>query len=229
MIDAMILRLALAMLVTAPGSALAAPPQATAFRALYEAGKQSAGAALVSVLGKNGATQPASWLFLYADASARGGVREVVVRDGAVESVRTPLRGYAGFSERPKIPLDKLAVDSDRAFLLANEAAIRARVGFDAVNYQLEAQPDGEPVWTLELLPVGGGSPIGRVKISAATGEVQTGGLFSSSSESGPLHRIEEDARFLLTGFQTEIRNFFERLANRVRELTGTTAEERGL
>ena len=195
--------------------------QTTAFRALFEAGKQAPGASLVSISGENGEPQPASWLFLYADSAARGGAREVVIRGTALESVRTPLKGHAGIAQRPVVSLDRLAVDSDRAFSLANNAAIRARVGFNAINYRLEAAADGEPFWTLELLPAKGGKPLGRVQVSAVTGDVQSSGLFSASSEASTMERIEQDAVFLLEGFAQEISGFFERLGRTVRSTLG--------
>lgn len=204
-----------ALLAAWPAAAALAQP--TAFRALYEAGKQAPGAALVRIEGREGVPQPSRWTFLYADPSARGGVREVVVRHGAVESVRTPLRGFAGVADLPPVHLDRLMVDSDRAFTLANQAAIRARIGFNSVDYRLEATADGEPFWLLALLPAPGTSPLGTVRVSAATGEVRTSGLWSR--EDTPWERVREDAAFLAEEAGREVAGWLQRAGQWLRDL----------
>src|SRR5438105_11645932 len=47
---------------------------------------------VISVTGTNGTPQPESWKILIDDPRARRGVREIEVRNGRIESQRTPSR-----------------------------------------------------------------------------------------------------------------------------------------
>jgi len=155
---------------TLPLTASAQVP-ATAFRAFFIAGKSFPGGSLVRVSGERGATQPQAWIFLYLDPSARGGVREVVVVGGSVESVRTPLRGYTEISGYDPLSPDRLKVDSDRAFAIANAEAVKARLPFHWAGYSLRAGTGGSPVWTLRLTDRMG-IPVARLEICAESGAV---------------------------------------------------------
>jgi len=161
-----------AILLLAFGTAACAQPlQTTAFRALFAAQKAAPGADLVEISGQRGATQPQDWTFYFKDPAARGGVREVVVSRGSVDSVRTPLRGYAGMASMPGVTLTQLNYDSDRAFDIANRQASAARIGFHWIDYRLRANPDGSPVWVLALIDRMGVN-VGELEISANDGSV---------------------------------------------------------
>ncbi len=143
----------------------------SAYRALFVASKEAASARLVGISGELGTPQPPAWRFLYADPSARGGVKELVVKAGSLESVRTPLRGFENISSRPAIDLTKLSVDSDQAFRITNAEAVQARIAFHSMDYSLEQDAAGSPVWTLTLRDTSA-TPIGTTRISASSGEV---------------------------------------------------------
>ncbi len=125
---------------------------------------------LVEIEGARGATQPDSWTFLFQDSEARGGVRELVLQNGAILSERTPLRGYGGVGDLPVIPVDRLNLDSNGAFQLANQEAVRLGVGFHWVNYTLRADANGKAgaLWNLELIDHLG-IPVGGMTVSAET------------------------------------------------------------
>lgn len=127
-------------------------------------------AKLVEVRGKEGGPQPEAWVLLFNDPAARGGVREIVVQDGAILSERTPLSGFSGVGDLPVLPSARLNLDSDGAFRIANEEAKREGVGFHWVNYTLrfDAATGEGPLWVLDLVDIAGVSA-GSVVISAET------------------------------------------------------------
>lgn len=200
----------------------------SAFRALYIAGKSAAGGELVEISGKRGATQPSEWTFFYLDSSARGGLREIVVSGGEIESVRTPLRGYADIADRPPIPLSRLAFDSHRAFEVANAEAVRARAGFHWADYELRAREDGIPVWTVTFVDRMG-VPVGSTQISAETGEVLRPFVAeaapiveTSSSSSAPVGGLIGDLRDLGVGIGRSVSDTALNVVGGVQEfLTG--------
>ena len=69
------------------------------------------------------------------------------------------------------IPFSKVAIDSSRAFVLADQAAKKAGLGFDMIHFQLRGRDlRNEPVWVMNLVDSGQKS-IGVLYISAITGE----------------------------------------------------------
>src|SRR5690349_3134227 len=74
---------------------------------------------VVSVTGTNGSPQPETWKILIDDAKARGGVREIEVENGKINSERTPLRSSVEGSLGKTIDTSKLNLDSSGAFTLA--------------------------------------------------------------------------------------------------------------
>lgn len=156
------------MVLTATASA-----QETAYAAMrvVKAAKGDASLAkLVEVRGKEGGPQPEAWVLLFNDPAARGGVREIVVQDGAILSERTPLSGFSGLGDLPVLPSARLNLDSDGAFRIANDEAKREGIGFHWVNYTLrfDAASGEGPLWVLDLVDVAGVSA-GSVVISAET------------------------------------------------------------
>lgn len=131
---------------------------------------------LVEVQGKDGGPQPESWTLLFNDPSARGGVREIVVQDGAIVSERTPLGGFSGVGDLPVLPTSRLNLDSDGAFRLAEQEAKRMGIGFHWLNYTLrfdEMDAKG-PLWILQLIDYLGEN-VGTVVINAETLQIVQG------------------------------------------------------
>jgi hypothetical protein len=204
--------------------ALAAPLHAqsypTAFRALFAAGRAAPDANLVEINGRRGEPQPRAWTFLYNDPNARGGVREVVVQDGLVQSTRTPLRGFGEVSGMPVVSLPRLSVDSDRAFQIANAAAIRGRVAFHWLSYQLRARTSGHPVWTIEFINREGVA-VGSTEISAETGQVLSG--VGAAAGGAPVGGVIGGVRDLGVGIARDVSSTARRVAGTTQEIfTGT-------
>src|SRR5437899_11500611 len=76
--------------------------QATAYDALRVVGAQLSRefvSHVISVSGVDGNPQPETWKILLEDPQARGGAREVEVRNGMIDSTRMPVRSMAGLSD----------------------------------------------------------------------------------------------------------------------------------
>jgi hypothetical protein len=143
----------------------------TAYTALHLSKPKIDGEAkLVEVKGDGGQPQPGKWTVLIADPAARGGVREIIVSKGAIVSERTPLHGVSEISVLPPINLALLNVDSDGVFDAANREAVREKVGFDSVDYELKANnTTGSPYWAVTLYD-NKGDRVGIMQVSAQNG-----------------------------------------------------------
>lgn len=142
----------------------------TAYSALRVVGKAQGDEALSHVLelrGRFGDPEPDVWKVLIDEPSARGGVREFEVQRGRVIGERTPSARDGG---RP-LNLNRLNLDSEGAFTVADKAASQAQVPFDRIDYVLQSGPSGAPVWTLELFE-GRNGRVGALEISADTGNI---------------------------------------------------------
>lgn len=128
-------------------------------------------ARVVGLVGFNGQDQPAQWLILQADVEVSGWLHEYALQGGRVVAQRSFRRNPN--QDLPNIPLSlpKIVVDSPQAFALANQAARKAGVGFDSMNFQLRCRDlRNEPVWVLSLMDEGRRT-VGVVYLSAVTGE----------------------------------------------------------
>jgi hypothetical protein len=153
----------------------AAYAQKSAYQALRAFGAERGQEQLnkvIEVQGRNGAPQPSTWKIVLDDPSARGGVREVEVRNGRVISERTPVRDYSGAGANAIMDFQKLNLDSPGAFTIANREAKKGGVGFDKVDYTLRiGDESATPVWILQLLD-DRDQQVGRLHIGADTGTV---------------------------------------------------------
>lgn len=168
----MIFRIACA-LVLAQAAAWAAPanPAFGVFQAVqYQ--PWAARAQIVEIRGERGEPEPLQWIAVFADPTARGGVREVTVAGGKIVAERTPLRGMSEYSEKPPLARAALTIDSPAAFAAANREAVRNEAGFHWIDYTLSVDPQSRaPVWEMRLYD-NMGAPVGSLRISAATGAV---------------------------------------------------------
>lgn len=143
----------------------------TAYRALFVAGKSAPDGKLVEISGERGGPQAQDWKFYFIDPTARGSIREVVISNGEVNSVRTPLRGFSELSDLTPVVMPDLNFDSDKAFQIAERQAVAARTSFHWIDYRLRAGSQGVPAWTLTLLDRMG-VPTATMKISAKDGTI---------------------------------------------------------
>jgi hypothetical protein len=143
-----------------------------AYSALRAAQKVASTGTLVEVKGERGEPMPQQWVILYSDPQARGGVREVVVANGSVLSQRTPLNGYSGIGAQAPIKLSRLNLDSDAVFKIANKQAQEQEIGFNWVDYKLQAESStGSPVWVMRLFD-SMGAQVGTMQVSAEDGSI---------------------------------------------------------
>jgi hypothetical protein len=159
-----------AVLLALPSLALAETD--TAYKALRVFGKQQGDAVLnrvVELRGRNGAPQPQVWKVVAADPAARGGVQEADIQRGKVIGQRTPTGRPGG----PGAPMDlnRLNLDSDGAFTVADQELQKQAIPFDRVDYTLRSAGPGQPpVWALDLFDRG--SKVAIMHIAADTGTV---------------------------------------------------------
>lgn len=168
----MIRGILLAFLVSA--SSVFAGSAGSAILALRTVADQpyAANATIVELKGDRADPMPSEWQILLADPSARGGVREVSVVNGAVTSERTPLRGFQNVSEMPAIQPSDVSVDAASVFESAQNHANAARVGFHWLDYALRTDASTrEPVWTVRLYDELG-AMVGTMGIAAQGGAI---------------------------------------------------------
>lgn len=125
----------------------------------------------VGMVGFYGQHQPKTWRILVQDPVSPGHLREYLLESGHVVGERRFER--KADQDFPSIPLSQstMKVDSDQAFIIADQAAKQAGVGFDSVHYQLRCRDlRNEPIWMMNLVDQLQ-RPIGTVYVSAQTGE----------------------------------------------------------
>lgn len=175
---------------------------------------------LVEVRGEAGQPQPQSWTVLMSDPSARGGIREFVVADGAIASERTPVRGYtAGTGAFPVLDFARLNLDSDGAFRVANTHAVNAKLGFHTVDYTLRTNDaDGAPMWVLHLSDYMG-APVGNLEVSAENGKVVRALQVDPDAREKPVVQTDstaDDGSDAKTHFKGGVFGFVERTSKNV-------------
>jgi hypothetical protein len=158
-----------ALLATAPTLALA--DHDTAYKALRVFGKQQGENLLnrvVELRGRSGVPQPQVWKVVASDPAARGGLVEAEVQRGRIISQRTPTsRGGGG----EVMDLNKLNLDSDGAFTVADQEMQRRTIPFDRIDYTLRGSVGGQaPIWTLDLYDRG--SKVAILRLAADTGSI---------------------------------------------------------
>lgn len=168
----------LAVLFCGPFAGLASD---TAYQALRAVGIQRGQEILNHVLevqGRNGAPRPASWKILLDDPAARGGVRELEVVDGKVTAERTPIG--ATTAAGGAMDFQKLNLDSEGAFKIAEKEASKAHLGFDQIDFTLRSGEAGRPpVWILQLTDTAH-HVVGTMNLSADSGAVVRSDLYGS-------------------------------------------------
>lgn len=106
---------------------------------------------LLTAEGLGATPQPKIWRLVFDEPAARGGVREIEVSHEGIVAERTPSKNP--FPQAGRINLSRMQLDSEGAFTAAENEALRRKIGFDAVNYLLQAaDPAGTPVWQVQLL-----------------------------------------------------------------------------
>ncbi len=169
----------------------------TAYQALRTAAKSRGDSILgrvVEVQGSAGIPQPEVWKILLDDPAARAGVRELQVAGQRVKSERTPTRAAGA---NAAMDFSQLNLDSEGAFSIANEEAVKAKLGFDSIDYVLRAGDRRTPPrWELQLLDPRGRS-VGTLVIAADTGAIVRKDFARRSVERRDEEVVRDDREFI--------------------------------
>src|ERR1700730_6469004 len=201
--------------------------QVTAYDALRVVGAQLSRelvSHVISMTGVNGNPQPETWKILLNDPQARGGVREVEVRHGRIDSQRTPVRSIAGSTEGATINTARLNLDSSGAYAVASHTAERSNTHFATVSYTLRTDERGDPVWIVTLQNKSS-RPVGTIYIGANRGNVtRAEGMFAGAKMSdveterdAEEHSSEEGG--IIGNAKARIRETFRRAQDEARDM----------
>lgn len=142
---------------------------ATAYEALQTLGKLKGEAVLdnvTEVRGEKGAPEPRTWKITGKNSAGGAGGKEYSVQGRQIASER------AASPAGSALNMNQLSLDSDGAYTVAERQAKKAGFAYDHASYTLRSgTKSGSPVWEVRLSDENSGS-IGRVNISATTGNV---------------------------------------------------------
>jgi hypothetical protein len=155
----------------------------TAYEALRVVGSEFGREALhqiVSIRGTKGDPQPEKWKIVVQDP--QGGVRELQVVDGKIDSDDEADRDVAGSAEGATVDVSQLNLDSSGAFAVASHTAEASHTSFATADYTLRTDERGEPMWIVTLRNRSS-RPIGTIYIGGTRGTVmRTEGMFAGAT-----------------------------------------------
>lgn len=203
-----------------------AEENATAYEALRVLGSQFGRDALqqiVSIHGTKGDPQPEKWKIVVEDPQG-GGVRELEIANGKIDSDNEADRNVAGSTEGATIDISRLNLDSSGAYAVASHTAEASHTSFATADYVLRTDDRGEPMWIMTLRN-SSSRPIGTIYIGGTRGTVRrTEGMFAGATMEdveGDYHQgevtgvIKSAKRSIKHGFnkaQEEARGMFEKV-----------------
>jgi hypothetical protein len=203
-----------------------AEENATAYEALRVLGSEIGRDGLqqiVSIRGTKGDPQPEKWKIVVEDPQG-GGVRELQVADGRIDSDEEADRDVAGSSEGATIDVSQLNLDSSGAYAVASHTAEAAHTNFATADYILRTDDRGEPMWIVTLRNRSS-RPVGTIYIGGTRGTVmRTEGMFAGATMEdveGDYHQgnvtgvIRSAKRSIKHGFnraQDEARGMFDKV-----------------
>jgi hypothetical protein len=161
-----------------------AEENATAYEALRVIGSTLGRDALhqiVSIRGTNGNPQPEKWKIIVQNPQG-GGVRELLVADGKIDSEDEADRDVAGSAEGAMIDVSQLNLDSSGAYAVASHTAEASHTSFATADYTLRTDDRGEPMWIVTLRSKSS-RPVGTIYIGGSRGTVmRTEGMFGGAT-----------------------------------------------
>jgi hypothetical protein len=203
-----------------------AEENASAYEALRVVGSEFGRDALqqiVSIRGTKGDPQPEKWKIVVEDPQG-GGVRELQVADGKIDSDDEANRDVAGSAEGATIDVSQLNLDSSGAYAVASHTAEASHTSFATADYTLRTDDRGEPMWIVTLRNRSS-RPVGTIYIGGTRGTVRrTEGMFAGATmedvegdyDQGEVTGVIRSAkRSIKHGFnraQEEARGMFERV-----------------
>ena len=161
-----------------------AEENATVYEALRVVGNEFGRDALqqiVSIRGTKGNPQPEKWKIVVEDPQG-GGVRELQVADGKIDSDDEANRDVAGSTEGATIDVSRLNLDSSGAYAVASHTAEASHTSFSTADYTLRTDDRGEPMWIVTLRNRSS-RPVGTIYIGGTSGTVRrTEGMFAGAT-----------------------------------------------
>jgi hypothetical protein len=190
---------------------------ATAYEALRVLGSELGRDALheiVSIRGIKGDPEPERWRIVFEDPQG-GGVRELEIADGRIESDNEAARDVAGSTEGATIDVSRLNLDSSGAYAVASHTAEASHINFATADYTLRTDEHGEPMWIVTLRNTSS-RPIGTIYIGGTRGTVRrTEGMFAGAT----MEDVEGDyAQGEVTGVIRNAKRSIKRGFNRAQE-----------
>src|SRR6478609_8130537 len=111
-----------------------------------------------------------------------GGVRELEIADGRINSDNEADRDVAGSTEGATVDVSQLNLDSSGAFAVASHTAEAWHTSFATADYTLRTDERGEPMWIVTLRNRSS-RPIGTIYIGGTGGTVRrTEGMFAGAT-----------------------------------------------
>jgi len=136
---------------------------------------------IVSIRGTKGDPQPEKWKIVMEDPQG-GGVRELQVADGKIDSDDEADSDIAGSTEGATIDVSRLNLDSSGAYAVASHTAEASHTSFATADYTLRTDDRGEPMWIVTLRNRSS-RPIGTIYIGGTRGTVmRTEGMFAGAT-----------------------------------------------
>jgi hypothetical protein len=161
-----------------------AEENATVYEALRVVGSELGRDALhqiVSIRGTKGDPQPEKWKIVVEDPQG-GGVRELQVADGRIDSDDQANRDLAGSTEGATIDVSQLNLDSSGAYAVASHTAEASHTSFSTADYTLRTDDRGEPMWIVTLRNRSS-RPVGTIYVGGTSGTVRrTEGMFAGAT-----------------------------------------------
>jgi hypothetical protein len=161
-----------------------AEENATAYEALRVLGSELGRDALhhiVSIRGVKGDPQPDRWRIVVEDPQS-GGVRELEIADGKIDSDNEANRDTAGPTGEATIDVSRLNLDSSGALAVAGHTAEASHISFVTADYTLRTDERGEPMWIVTLRNRSS-HPVGTIYIGGTRGTVRrTEGMFAGAT-----------------------------------------------
>ncbi|HEY4639119.1 MAG TPA: hypothetical protein VIG87_04300 [Candidatus Udaeobacter sp.] len=198
----------------------------TAYEALRVIGSELGRDALhqiVSIRGTKGDPQPQRWKIVVEEPQG-GGVRELEIADGRIDSDNQADRDVAGSTEGATIDVSRLNLDSTGAYAVASHTAEASHMSFATADYTLRTDERGEPMWIVTLRNRSS-RPVGTIYIGGTRGTVRrTEGMFAGATmedvegdydEGKATGVIRNAKRSIKHGFnraQEEARGMFEKV-----------------
>ena len=199
---------------------------ASAYEALRVLGSEFGRDALhqiVSIRGTRGDPEPEKWRIALEDPQ-RGGVREVEIAEGRIESDNEADRDVAGSTEGATIDVSQLNLDSSGAYAVARHTAEASHISFATADYILRTDERGEPMWIVTLQNRSS-RPIGTICIGGTRGTVRrTEGMFAGATmedvegdydqgeAKGVIRNAKRSIKHAFNTAQEEARGMFERV-----------------